>query len=173
MTRSDTGRGARAMGRREGCRRMRAAVVLFLALGAVAWAQEAGIPLPEGAVARLGLGEIGWGDRAIAFSPDGKYLAVATSLGVELRDVETLELVRFFQGRTGLVLSVAFSPDGEYLASGSRDNTVKLWDVETGKCLRTLKGYIDAHFEVREELWSLCRAVELDFPSRLGINCER
>ena len=131
------------------------------------------IPLPEGAVARLGLGWIGVGDRAVAFSPDGRYLAVATSLGVELRDAKTLRLVRFLQGHIEPVWCVAFSPDGEYLASGSEDNTVKLWDVETGKCLRTLKGYIDAHFEVREELWSLCRAVELDFPSRLGINCER
>ena len=99
MTRSDTGRGTRAMGRREGCRRIGAAVVLFLlALGGVVWAQEAGIPLPEGVVARLGLGRIGWSDQAIAFSPRvGKYLAVATSIGIKLWDVETLNLVQFFR----------------------------------------------------------------------------
>jgi len=28
------------------------------------------------------------------------------------------------------VLSVAFSPDGKTLASGSEDNTIKLWGVE-------------------------------------------
>jgi WD40 repeat protein len=33
----------------------------------------------------------------------------------------------------GWVLSVAYSPDGKTLASGSRDNTLKLWDVRTGK----------------------------------------
>jgi WD40 repeat protein len=36
------------------------------------------------------------------------------------------------------VTSVSFSPDGKAIASGSEDNTVWLWDVQTGKTLRTL-----------------------------------
>ena len=38
--------------------------------------------------------------------------------------------------------SIAFSPDGRTLASGSQDNTIKLWDVETGSVLRTLSGHV-------------------------------
>ncbi|MFQ5858691.1 MAG: WD40 repeat domain-containing protein, partial [Anaerolineae bacterium] len=34
-------------------------------------------------------------------------------------------------GHTAAVVSVAFSPDGQTLASGSRDNTIILWDTST------------------------------------------
>ncbi|MGB4267669.1 MAG: PDZ domain-containing protein, partial [Spirochaetota bacterium] len=39
------------------------------------------------------------------------------------------------------VLSVAFSPNGELLASGSLDNTVKLWNIIDKTCIATLKGH--------------------------------
>jgi hypothetical protein len=37
------------------------------------------------------------------------------------------------KGHTYYVYSVVFSPDGRTLASGSADNTIRLWDVSTGK----------------------------------------
>ena len=45
------------------------------------------------------------------------------------------------QGHDDWVYSVDFSPDGNTLASGSRDNTVKIWDCRTGECLYTLTGH--------------------------------
>jgi WD40 repeat protein len=41
------------------------------------------------------------------------------------------------------VYQVSFSPDGKTLASASSDKTVKLWDVVTGKKLKTLNGHPD------------------------------
>jgi WD40 repeat protein len=41
-------------------------------------------------------------------------------------------------GHADSVWSVAFSPDGKTLASGSRDETIRLWDVKTGKERATL-----------------------------------
>jgi WD40 repeat protein len=44
-----------------------------------------------------------------------------------------------------------WSPDGKTLASGGVDNTVKLWDTESGQLLRTLSGHANA---VRSVAWS-------------------
>lgn len=45
------------------------------------------------------------------------------------------------QGHTDYVCSVAYSPDVKWLASGSDDKTVKLWNLKTGKEIRTFKGH--------------------------------
>jgi small GTP-binding protein len=52
-----------------------------------------------------------------------------------------VKLFRTLEGHQDVVLSVAFDPQGETLASGSRDNTVKLWEARSGKLLRTLEGH--------------------------------
>ena len=41
------------------------------------------------------------------------------------------KLLRSFRGHTGLVSSLAFCPDGRRLYTGSRDTTVKVWDLTT------------------------------------------
>src|SRR5262249_5044613 len=45
------------------------------------------------------------------------------------------------QGHTDVVKCVAFSPDSKTLASASRDKTIKLWDVVTGKEKATIPGH--------------------------------
>lgn len=39
---------------------------------------------------------------------------------------------------SGAVTCVDVSPDGIYIISGSIDNTLKLWDLETGQCIKTI-----------------------------------
>jgi len=48
------------------------------------------------------------------------------------------------RGHTDEVQSVAFSGDGAQLVSGSADQTVRLWDVATGRALRTFQGHTEA-----------------------------
>jgi len=47
------------------------------------------------------------------------------------------------EGHSEMVTSVCFSPDGSYLASGSWDNTIKLWRVSDEREIRTIKGHTD------------------------------
>ena len=79
---------------------------------------------------------------SVAFSPNGKLLAVGSGRGEILvwQVADGKQLLRC-KGHTSWVWSVTFSPDGRMLASGSTDQTVKLWDVTTGRCLKTLRGH--------------------------------
>ena len=95
--------------------------------------------LPDGAMIRLGKGHMGKGDRAVAFSPDGRSLAVASGIGVWLYDVGISRERALLVGHRDEVTSVAFSLNGMTLASGSRDGEVKLWDVDTGENIATLE----------------------------------
>ena len=44
-------------------------------------------------------------------------------------------------GHSDSVTGIAFSPVGKFVVSASVDNTLKLWDVRTGRKLRTLLGH--------------------------------
>jgi WD40 repeat protein len=84
-----------------------------------------------------------WGKglaEGLAYSPDGRRLAVASGLGVYLYDAESLAETRFISTEV-IAMRVAFSPDGRLLASASSDNTVKLWDIQDRREIRTFSGH--------------------------------
>lgn len=85
---------------------------------------------------------------AAAFSPDGKYIALAGSkiqtgraeredVYVRLFNAKSGDPVRDFVGHSGDVVSVSFSADSRRLLTGSLDKKAMLWDVETGRVLHT------------------------------------
>ncbi len=58
---------------------------------------------------------------------------------------ENAQLERTITGHSNLIFCVAISPDGKTLASGSKDKTIKIWNLSTGKELRTLGDWFSEH----------------------------
>jgi WD40 repeat protein len=87
---------------------------------------------------RASLGKSRTEKRALAWSPDGNLLAVASSdNAVRLWDLATGQPRRSVLRHKELG-AVAFSPDGLALATGGADGT-KLWDLQTMKPRQTLR----------------------------------
>ncbi len=85
-------------------------------------------------------GNVGWA-WSLAFSPDGKLLAVATQYTklVKVWNVETGAEVHSWEDEP--MASVAFSPNGRLLATGHENGTISVWDLARKARTQTLRGH--------------------------------
>jgi WD40 repeat protein len=95
-----------------------------------------------------------------AWRPDGKRLAIVSSQGVDVRDVETGRLCLSIKDNMGVSPVVAYSPDGKRLAcscgnpaGADKLKEVKIWDAEIRAEPLVLRGHLD---------WITCIAFSAD-----------
>jgi WD40 repeat protein/serine/threonine protein kinase len=81
---------------------------------------------------------------ALAFSGDGRRLASAGEGGRTVKVWDTVKQRLVKAEATGMLCALVFSPDGKRLAGVTRE-VVKLWDVQTGQELLTLRGAPQRH----------------------------
>ncbi|MFO1486710.1 MAG: c-type cytochrome domain-containing protein [Verrucomicrobiaceae bacterium] len=125
---------------------------------AQAWSTVNGKPIAPGSTSATWTLErvIGSGDgkspitdraNSLAFSPDGKTLAVGSgepsrSGDITLWDIETGKLTKEYAERhLDSVFALDFSPDGKLLASGGADKAVRITDLSTGKMIKVFEGH--------------------------------
>src|SRR5262249_12938902 len=82
-----------------------------------------------------------WVEGQTLFSPDSKTVAVLNTVPIDdailsLREAMTGKVIREF---TGAFEPVGFSPDGKRLVTGTAEGNLRMWDVASGKALRTLR----------------------------------
>ncbi|MEM7602821.1 MAG: hypothetical protein AAF357_15600, partial [Verrucomicrobiota bacterium] len=79
-----------------------------------------------------------------AISPDGHWLAVGgydANDAVRLIELESYRIAALLQGHRRVIHALAFSRDGKVLASGSSDDSVRVWDIGEGQeKMRRVKG---------------------------------
>jgi WD40 repeat protein len=80
--------------------------------------------------------------RAVTVTPDGKYIVSASDQMLKLWNLNCeYECLR--ARHKGAVYAVIVTPDGQHVISASYDRTIKVWDIESGRELRTLGGHDD------------------------------
>ena len=75
-------------------------------------------------------------ESAVVPSPDGTQVAITRSDGiVDIRDVETLEVINQFKGHSGSAFAAAFHPTEPRLATGDEGGIVRIFDLNTAELL--------------------------------------
>ena len=80
---------------------------------------------------------------SLAYSPDGKKVAIGRGGEISLLNANTGQVQQTLSGHTNGIYHVVFSADGSTLVSASWDGTIRLWNASTGSHKLTIEGHFD------------------------------
>ncbi len=83
---------------------------------------------------------------SVAFSPDGKELAIGDDAGTIHRLTAELEPIAKLAGHVKRVWSLAYSPDGSQIASGGEDATARVWTINGAS--KVLEGHTQRVYSI-------------------------
>ncbi|CAI2166110.1 17730_t:CDS:10 [Funneliformis geosporum] len=76
-----------------------------------------------------------------AITPDEQYLITTIGEDIDVTEIHNGKRLFRLSGDTEIITTFAITPDGKYLISSSRSLSVKIWDLKTGKCVRSFKAH--------------------------------
>jgi WD40 repeat protein len=94
---------------------------------------------------------------SLALSRDGQTLVTGSYRKIKVwhtsepwntKNLKDKEPLHTLTGHGHIVRALKISADGQWLASGSWDQTIKIWHLESGKLIRTLKGHTDKVYAI-------------------------
>lgn len=84
---------------------------------------------------------------SLAFSPDGKLLASGSDT-IKIWNAQSGTLTKKMPANE-IILSLAFSFDDQEIASGSRDSSLKLWDLKTEQLKKSFPGFTSSIISIK------------------------
>lgn len=112
----------------------------------------------------------------ILFSGDGKYIASGSSDGVKIWDSQNGKCIHTLEGHSDWIRRISFSTNDLFVVSESYDASLKIWEVNTGICMDTIKldneieRYVCLHLFHSNKLiaprWTLYMMLIAGFPNQ-------
>lgn len=111
-------------------------IELGVASGSLSWLIYSHNHPEEGTILYLRINSLG-GFQALSWSHQGALLAIGEAHDVEVWEATKGDHARVYGTHNDQITTIAWSPDDRQLASGSRDQTIQLWDTSSQAHLLT------------------------------------